>query len=222
MAMKVFSSYPPAISEERLDYLSFYVKNWTIQHGLTVRPSPSLISDEINPNHVLATNAPVTLFPSPFPKKCFEQARTLQPIYNELYASIASNEAWLEAIMQELIAVDEFLAQLWKIHTSVKAEGYTHEYSLGMFRSDYMLDTSSKPTSLKQVEFNTISSSFGGLASLVTQLHTELSSFPSPEQPLAYPLHPLFSSISANGEAALTSDGHPPSNLAVSTLKHMC
>ena len=176
--------------------------------------------EDINPNHVLATNAPVTLFPSPFPTKCFEQARSLQQVYNELYASIASSEAWLEAIMKELIAVDDFLAQLWKIHLSVKAEGYAHEFSLGMFRSDYMLDTSSTPTSLKQVEFNTISSSFGGLASLVTKLHTELASFPSPQRPLAYPPHPLFSSMTANVKSTLKSLGHPPTNQAVSTLDH--
>ena len=117
-----------------------------------------------------------------------------------------------------LIDVDDFLARLWKIHLDVKAEGYVHEYSLGMFRSDYMLDTSSSPTSLKQVEFNSISSSFGGLASLVTKLHTELLSFPTPQQPLAYPAHPLFSSIDANEPSSLKSAGSPPTNEAVPTL----
>ncbi|RMZ80554.1 hypothetical protein DV737_g2930, partial [Chaetothyriales sp. CBS 132003] len=193
MSTQIFSTYPPEISSEQLEYLTAYVKNWTILHGLSVRPSPSLVSEHINPLNVLATSAPVTLFPSPFPRNSFEQAQGLQKLYNELYVSIASNEAWLEAILKELIEVDDFLAQLWKIHLSVKAEGYVDEFSLGMFRSDYMLDTSSKPVSLKQVEFNTISSSFGGLSSLVTQLHTELLSFPSPDTPLAYPAHPLSS-----------------------------
>jgi glutathione synthase len=103
MPTKIFSSYPPELSEEQLEYLTTFVKNWTIQHGLTVRPSPSLVSDDINPNHALATNAPVTLFPSPFPKKCFEQARSLQTVYNELYAAVASNETWLESIMKECV-----------------------------------------------------------------------------------------------------------------------
>jgi glutathione synthase len=97
----IFSGYPPNISEEQLEYLASVVKNWTIQHGLTVRLSTAIAPEAINPNHVLATNAPVTLFPSPFPKACFEHARGLQKVYNELYAAISSNEKWLEVIMKE-------------------------------------------------------------------------------------------------------------------------
>ena len=53
--------------------------------------------------------------------------------------------------------------------------------SLGLFRSDYMIHadpSESSPTpEIKQVEFNTISSSFGGLSSAVTKLHQYLSSY---------------------------------------------
>jgi glutathione synthase len=41
---------------------------------------------------------------------------------------------------------------------------------------------------IKQVEFNTISSSFGGLSTLVSGLHTHLLTSPTP----AYPAHPLL------------------------------
>lgn len=124
--------------------------------------------------------------------------------------------------LDRLIEVDDFLAQMWKIHLSVKDEGYTHEYALGIFRSDYMLDApenASEPT-LKQVEFNTISSSFGGLASLVTKLHTELATFPSHAHPLAYPSHPLLSSphTRLHSDSGLNSPGIPPPNDAVPTL----
>jgi glutathione synthase len=49
------------------------------------------------------------------------------------------------------------------------------DLSLGIFRSDYMIhqdpsDPGAKPH-IKQVEFNTIASSFGGLASKVSSLH---------------------------------------------------
>lgn len=59
--------------------------------------------------------------------------------------------------------------------------------------------------SLKQVELNTISSSFGGLSSLVTSLHSELLSTP-PGHPINYPHHPLLDS------------NMPPENTAVETL----
>lgn len=60
--------------------------------------------------------------------------------------------------------------------------------------------------SLKQVEFNTISSSFGGLSSLVTSLHTELLTSP-PGASINYPPHLL-----------LGASSRPPENLAVETL----
>ena len=52
--------------------------------------------------------------------------------------------------------------------------------SLGLFRNDYMLDVKdsdiendslSNTPSLKQIEFNTIASSFGGLVSGMCQVH---------------------------------------------------
>jgi len=101
MADKIYSEYPPSLSVEQEEYLAQVVKDWSIEHGLTVRPSPSLVSEEANPNHVLATNAPITLFPSPFPKSCFEKARSLQQVYNHLYAAIASDERWLGEVMKE-------------------------------------------------------------------------------------------------------------------------
>jgi len=89
------------LTQEREEYLVQTVKNWTVEHALAVRPSTAIVPEETNPTNVLATSAPVTLFPSPFPRACFEQASHLQQIYNELYAGIASDEQWLEDIMKE-------------------------------------------------------------------------------------------------------------------------
>lgn len=123
------------------------------------------------------------------------------------------------------------MANLWKVHLAVKEEGYVQNLTLGMFRSDYMLDASAECTSpsLKQVEFNTISSSFGGLADLVTALHTELATFPTPKRPLAYPPHALFNNGNTKGKLKslspnptetpnLRTTGIPPPNRAVESL----
>lgn len=102
--------------------------------------------------------------------------------------------------------MDDFVANLWKTHLEVKKEGYVQNLSLGLFRSDYMAHvTPGGPASLKQVEFNTISSSFGGLSALVRSLHAELLTSP-PGSPISYPPHPLFDS------------NIPPENTAVETL----
>ncbi|OJJ48876.1 hypothetical protein ASPZODRAFT_23163 [Penicilliopsis zonata CBS 506.65] len=207
MATPVYSSYPPSLSPAQEKFLVSTVKDWAIQNGLVVRPSPLVVPEGVNSKGVLATNAPVTLFPSPFPRACFEEALALQTVYNELYANISCDEEWLCKIMEDLIDVDDFMSNLWKVHLAVKKEGYVQPLSLGLFRSDYMAHTPStaSSSSLKQVEFNTISSSFGGLSVGVSSLHRELLSSPS-GLPTSFPAHPLF------------DNNLPPENTAVVTL----
>ncbi|KAA8647618.1 glutathione synthase [Aspergillus tanneri] len=207
MGESIYANYPPPLSPAQKDFLVTTIKDWAAQNGLMVRPAPSFIPRESDSRGVLATNAPVTLFPSPFPRACFEEAKALQTVYNHLYAVITCNEEWLGKIMEDLIDVDDFISNLWKTHLAVKKEGYVQTLSLGLFRSDYMAHAPSNSTapSLKQVEFNTISSSFGGLSSLVTSLHSELVNSPL-GYPIAYPPHPLFES------------NEPPKNTAVETL----
>lgn len=101
MDESIYSSYPPQLDPAQEAYLVTTIKDWAIQNGLAVRPHPTFVSKESDPQGVLATNAPVTLFPSPFPKVCFEEARALQKIYNQLYASITNDEDWLGKIMEE-------------------------------------------------------------------------------------------------------------------------
>lgn len=79
-----------------------------------------------------------------------------------------------------LIEIDDFISKLWSVHLAVKREGYAHNLSLGLFRSDYMVhinpEGSDKQLQIKQVEFNTIASSFGGLSWEVAALHKYLLS----------------------------------------------
>jgi hypothetical protein len=97
------AAYPPELSPSEAEHLLSTIKDWSIAHGLAVRPPPSIISTEADPHGVLATTAPVTLFPSPFPRICFEQAKSVQKAYNELYAAIAQDEQFLEDIVQEYV-----------------------------------------------------------------------------------------------------------------------
>ncbi|KAJ5689122.1 hypothetical protein N7462_003514 [Penicillium macrosclerotiorum] len=206
MAESIYNNYPPSLSTAQQEYLVTTIKDWAIQNGLAVRPAPNMLPEGADPNRVLATNAPVTIFPSPFPRACFEEAQALQTAYNQLYASITCDEKWLGKVMEELIGVDDFVANLWNTHLAVQKEGYAQTLSLGLYRSDYMAHvTPSHAPALKQVEFNTISSSFGGLSALVRSLHTELLASP-PGSPISYPPHPLLQS------------GPPPENTSVETL----
>ena len=101
MGDSIYSDYPPPLSSGWEKFLVKTIKDWTIQNGLAVRPAPTLVPQGIDLEGVLATNAPVTLFPSLFPRVCFEEAEALQVVYNELYAAIACDESWLSNIMEE-------------------------------------------------------------------------------------------------------------------------
>jgi glutathione synthase len=101
MSSQVYPDYPPDLVANQQQYLLQNLKDWSIANGLAVRPAPAYVSSEEDPEGGLATTAPVTLFPSLFPRVCFEQAKAVARAYNELYSAIASDEGWLKEIVEE-------------------------------------------------------------------------------------------------------------------------
>jgi glutathione synthase len=95
-------TYPPALEDAReRERLVQVIKDWSIANGLAVRPPPAIAGNDAE--GILAMNAPVTLFPSPFPKSCFDDARIIQTEYNELYARISQDEEFLSGLVQEWV-----------------------------------------------------------------------------------------------------------------------
>ncbi|KAI4199125.1 MAG: hypothetical protein LQ350_004815 [Teloschistes chrysophthalmus] len=220
MAASIYPEYPPNITPEQQEFLLSNIKDWSILNGLAVRPSSAFLPKDIDSSGSLAVTAPVTLFPSLFPRSCFDEAREIQQAYNELYSSISRDRAWLKEIVEELIEVDDFIARLWKVHLEVEKEGYVQDLCLGLFRSDYMVheepnDSGAGPT-IKQVEFNTIASSFGGLSTKVSELHSYLHSidaYPASStftiKPSSLPANSSIISLSAGLASAHTAYGPP-------------
>ena len=97
----LFANYPPLLSPEQEQYLSRTAKEWSISHGLAIRPPQSHRKDQDDPHGNLAIAAPITLFPSLFPLNCYHEALMIQTAYNELYANIAIDEEWLGAVVTE-------------------------------------------------------------------------------------------------------------------------
>lgn len=138
MAELTRHGYPPALTPDQTEHLLSTIRDWALANGLAVRPPSS------DPSTPLTVTAPVTLFPSPFPRECFKEVRAIQILYNELYALIARDEDWLKRIVEEyghlftclflsycslirdysLAEVDDFIAKLWEVHLAVKKEGY--------------------------------------------------------------------------------------------------
>ena len=101
MAASIYPDYPPDLTPEHRKYLLSTLNDWSIANGLAVRPSSGLVAEDSDPSGVLAVTAPVTLFPSLFPKNSFNHARALQQAYNTLYVAISRNEEWLGEVIQE-------------------------------------------------------------------------------------------------------------------------
>jgi len=138
------------------------LNQWALCNGL-------IMADKDNASK--ATVAPTTVFPTPIPAKVFENAKTLQKTYNQLYAQV-SNSDWLMEESAKLTHSDpEFTGKLYDMAKKCDSK---QTLKLGLFRSDYLIDKSSEQ--IKQVEFNTVSVSFAGLSTRVGELHSFLNS----------------------------------------------
>ncbi|KAG9297131.1 hypothetical protein G9A89_019412 [Geosiphon pyriformis] len=170
MADNFLVSYPPSISQHDLDVLKGLAVDWSLAHGLVIRPPPDLGLPNTS-----VINAPVSLFPSPFPKKCFEKALALQPLFNDLFHKLAEDHEFIMETLGEVAKVDEFIKNLYKIYVKVYTEGAAQPFSLGIHRSDYMLHVSGfSELEILQVEFNTIAASFSSLSALAGEMHRYL------------------------------------------------
>ncbi|CAR27735.1 hypothetical protein ZYGR_0N02210 [Zygosaccharomyces rouxii] len=144
------------------------IYQWSLSNGLIMYP----------PNFKLesVSVAPTTLYPTPVPRRSFQDAIAVQKAYNELYCNVSrdGNENWLTNESSKLAEFDsEFTGRLWGLYQKASKQGYSQKLRLGVFRSDYLIDK--RHDEIKQVEFNTISVSFGGLSSKVGQLHNFLN-----------------------------------------------
>uniref|UniRef100_A0A453NG26 Glutathione synthase substrate-binding domain-containing protein n=1 Tax=Aegilops tauschii subsp. strangulata TaxID=200361 RepID=A0A453NG26_AEGTS len=117
-------------------------------------------------------HAPFSLLPTRFPASFWKQACELAPIFNELVDRVSLDGKFLQGSLSRTKQVDDFTARLLEIHAKMMAVNKKEDIRLGLHRSDYMLD--SETNSLLQIELNTISTSFPGLGSLVSELHRTL------------------------------------------------
>ena len=84
---------------------------------------------------------------------------------------ITKDVKWFLSILEDLSKHDpEFTGRLFEVYQKLSK---IQPLSLGLFRSDYMIHQDTNE--IKQIEFNTVSVSFGGLSSKIGQLHQYLN-----------------------------------------------
>uniref|UniRef100_A0AAA9TGU7 Glutathione synthetase n=3 Tax=Bos TaxID=9903 RepID=A0AAA9TGU7_BOVIN len=157
--------------EQQLEELARQAVDRALAEGVLLRTSQAPSS-----SHVVSY-APFTLFPSPVPSALLEQAYAVQADFNLLVDAVSQNAVFLEQTLSSTIKRDSFTARLFDIHKQVLKEGIAQTVFLGLNRSDYMFQCNPDGSAaLKQIEINTVSASFGGLASRTPAVHRHVLS----------------------------------------------
>ena len=127
--------------------------------------------------------APMSLLPNAYPKEAFEQAVDVAPAFNELVDRVSRDATFLEETLGGGVStMDPYTGKLLQLYKKVYVESEEGSAArqadrLGIHRSDYMLNADKNGDyRIKQVELNTIASSFAGLSCKIAGLHRYLTS----------------------------------------------
>lgn len=166
----------PKFTGPQIQFLLSSIKDYQLTHGSTLKN----VNDE-KLHTVQSRPVGVSLVPSKFPRNCFEKAVELQPVFNELYARVSTDEQWLEQELGDFLQENTFANILWSIYRGVRNDygQMPQPISLGVFRSDYMTPLvqrghNEEEPALKQVEFNTFSCAGATHANIVADMHRHL------------------------------------------------
>jgi hypothetical protein len=110
------------VGKKELGELTRLATTYAIAHGLLYLP----VGDVQPPAPTSAIHAPLAIFPTSFPRSKFLLAQKLQPLYNILYARVATDEKFLDRVMGDVEGVgkaDRFIGQLWRCWKQLRDEG---------------------------------------------------------------------------------------------------
>lgn len=155
--------FPPSPGEWQEKHLKAGIEDWELAHGVVLQGERPGIAKAL----------PVTMYPSPFSRSGLSLGLEIQTLYNALYHSVINDSNWVIEQLRGTAKYDQFTRNLIEIFEKSLPKR-TQKLTGGIFRSDYLvheLSASKESRQIKQVEFNTVSVSFGGLSTKVTELH---------------------------------------------------
>lgn len=138
-------------------------REWDYAHGLVMNLETDTSQRVVHAPHMVKA--------SPFPRAAFEEAVALAVPFQHLYRAVARDTAFLTAALERSGDSDDFVRRLLALLREAAAAEGRQSVECAILRSDYMLHG----RALKQIEVNTISASFAGLATRVSRLHQHLS-----------------------------------------------
>ncbi len=191
------SSTTPPLPRDLLDTLTLTANAYAAAHGIQVE-TKVVSSNNVDTKASTTTTktyqmAPMSLLPQAYPRTAFSRAVQLAPHFNRLVHAVSQDAEFLSSALGGIVAQqDPYTGKLLQLYqsiygrhggdddddgraaTSTVTQWARRADQLGLIRSDYMLHPSHGDYRIKQVELNTIASSFAGLAHQVAQLHTLL------------------------------------------------
>ena len=129
--------------------------------------------------------APMSLLPNAYPRTAFTQAQDIAPHFNRLVDRVSRDSDFLQQTLGGGVSdADPFTAKILQLYKEIYVNPSSDDANfaktadfLGIHRSDYMLHKGADDKyHIKQVELNTIASSFASLSTKVAALHRHLTS----------------------------------------------
>jgi len=208
-----------SISPEIVDELAAQATSYGSANGVQVEKR----NTDTKNSYSYFECAPMSLLPNAYPRAAFVQAQDIAPHFNRLVDKVSRDSQFLQQTLGGGVSdADPYtkkLLQLYKeIYVSPSSDqpnfAKTADY-LGIHRSDYMLHKGSDDKyHIKQVELNTIASSFAALSTKVAALHRHLTSrFPEDIQTLM-----LENKQKVVGNNAIVAGDGVPVNAALEKL----
>lgn len=123
----------PTVSNAFIPDLVNHAKDWAHVNGLGMRSKNEATSSDST------LIAPFTLFPSPFPRKLFDFAASLQKDMNFLYYLVGNDFDFILRSLADTVRADSFTRQHIEIWNEVRKEGEHQPTFLNLQRTDYMM-----------------------------------------------------------------------------------
>lgn len=123
---------PSKVGDEEIQELTRLATTYALAHGLLYLP----IGGVQPPVPTSAIHAPLALFPTSYPRSKFLLAQKLQPLYDILYARVATDEKFLDEVMGGVDGVgkvDRFTGQLWECWKQLRDEGIQQVCTRGLW-----------------------------------------------------------------------------------------
>ena len=168
------------------DDLAVQANSYASANGIQVERRKTTTSTDASTSKTTTyfEGAPMSLLPNAYPEAKFSQAKAVAPTFNELVDRVSRDASFLEETLGGGVSsMDPYTAKLLELYQEIyvtaekDAPAHTAD-RLGIHRSDYMLHQETDDDDeyqLKQVELNTIASSFAGLSCKISKLHRYLT-----------------------------------------------